>query len=269
MTLRGTSQRGHLHRAYGVPRQDDFTMHDLPDGRVIISVADGVSQAQQAHLGAHHATRLATNWLRLNLSDNIADTDWMNLIRSTAWALNERAQRLFGLAEPDPIRTEIEFATTLICAVVEPIAPGALRAHLVGCGDSAAWILSDGRFTNLVGGKAESLSGITSSEVVGLPRVPREVAAVSVEIGPNDVLLIGSDGVGDPLGSGEGGVGNLLREALCRPSPPSLIEFAHAVGFSRETFDDDRTLVAVWPRQPWSDRSDPPLPQPAQGNNVP
>jgi hypothetical protein len=36
---------------------------------------------------------------------------------------------------------------------------------------------------------------------------------------------------------------------LTRPSVPSLIEFAHAVDFSRETFDDDRTLVAVWPRR--------------------
>jgi hypothetical protein len=33
------------------------------------------------------------------------------------------------------------------------------------------------------------------------------------------------------------------------PSVPSLIEFAHAVDFSRETFDDDRTVVAVWPRK--------------------
>jgi hypothetical protein len=44
-------------------------------------------------------------------------------------------------------------------------------------------------------------------------------------------------------------VGNLLRDVLTGPTaPPSLIEFAHAVDFSRETFDDDRTLVAVWPR---------------------
>jgi hypothetical protein len=31
--------------------------------------------------------------------------------------------------------------------------------------------------------------------------------------------------------------------------PPSLGEFAHAMDFSRETFDDDRTLVAVMPRR--------------------
>ncbi len=33
------------------------------------------------------------------------------------------------------------------------------------------------------------------------------------------------------------------------PSMPSLVKFVHAVGFSREAFDDDRTLVAVWPRK--------------------
>jgi hypothetical protein len=63
------------------------------------------------------------------------------------------------------------------------------------------------------------------------------------------VLLIATDGIGDPLGTGQGGVGNLFREVLTKPTPPSLIEFAHAVDFSRETFDDDRTLVAVWPRR--------------------
>jgi hypothetical protein len=51
-----------------------------------------------------------------------------------------------------------------------------------------------------------------------------------------------------PLGTGHGGVGNLFGEVLTGPWVPSLIEFAHAVGFSRETFDDDRTVVAVWPR---------------------
>jgi hypothetical protein len=30
--------------------------------------------------------------------------------------------------------------------------------------------------------------------------------------------------------------------------PPSLIEFAHAMDFSRETFDDDRTLIALMPQ---------------------
>jgi hypothetical protein len=71
-----------------------------------------------------------------------------------------------------------------------------------------------------------------------------------VKVGEGEVLVIGTDGLGDPLGGGEGGVGNLLREVLTGSGTPSLIEFAHAVDFSRETFDDDRTLVAIWPRPP-------------------
>jgi hypothetical protein len=50
-------------------------------------------------------------------------------------------------------------------------------------------------------------------------------------------------------------VGNLFRDVLTRSCPPSLIEFAHAVDFSRETFDDDRTLVAVWPRKQLSNET--------------
>jgi len=96
---------------------------------------------------------------------------------------------------------------------------------------------------------------LVSSAVVGLPWVPTELAPVVVEVADGDVLLIGTDGIGDPLGGGYGGVGNLLRAVLTGPAPPSLIEFAHAVDFSRETFDDDRTLVAVWPRTQLSART--------------
>ncbi len=249
MTLRGATMRGHLHRTYGAPRQDDFTMHQMPDGRAIITVADGVSQAPHSHFGANTATRFAANWLRTHLTSDTEATDWTNLVRSTAWALNERAQRLLDLSEPNPVRTEQEFATTLICAVVEPTDNGRLRAFLVSCGDSSAWVLSQGQFVDLAGGKSDTPSGITSSEVVGLPRVPSEVVPVVVDLNCDDVLLIATDGIGDPLGSGEGGVGNLFRAMFSRPTLPSLIEFAHAVDFSRETFDDDRSLVAVWPRR--------------------
>jgi Protein phosphatase 2C len=249
ITVRGVSQRGHLHRYNGAPRQDDFAMHDLPDGRVIVLVADGVSQAPQSHFGASTAIRTAAEWLRSNLGDDLADTDWLALLKNAAWALNERAQALLGLDEPDPMRAEELLATTFVCAVIEPAGADALRAYLVGVGDSVAWLLSAGEFVEILAGKTVPASGIASSAVVGLPRVPTEVAPVGVDIGAGDVLLIATDGIGDPLGTGHGGVGNLFREVLTGPSMPSLIEFAHAVDFSREAFDDDRTLVAVWPRK--------------------
>jgi hypothetical protein len=60
------------------------------------------------------------------------------------------------------------------------------------------------------------------------------------------VLLIGTDGFGDPVGDGRGVVAQLFCGELERPVPP--LGFAHLLDFYRETFDDDRTLVALWPR---------------------
>jgi serine/threonine protein phosphatase PrpC len=249
MTVRGVSQRGHLHRYNGAPRQDDFAVHRLPDGRVIVLVADGVSGARQSHIGASAVTKQAADWLHSNLGDDVGHTDWAALLKSAAWALTERAQSLLGLDEPDPVRAEEELATTLVCAVIEPTGAHTLRAYLVGVGDSVAWLLAAGQFIEVLTGKTTPAAGVASSAVVGLPRLPTETIPMVVDFADDDVLLIATDGIGDPLGSGQGGVGNLFRDLLTRPSAPSLIEFAHAVDFSRETFDDDRTLVAVWPRK--------------------
>lgn len=265
ITVRGASQRGHLHRYNGAPRQDDFALHHMPNGRVIALVADGVSGAPQSHIGASIAIRQAAEWLHSNLGDDLANTDWSALLKSAAWALTERAQTLLRLDGPDPVRAEQELATTLVCAVIEPTGPQTLRASLISAGDSVAWLLSAGQFVEILGGKPVSDSGIASSAVVGLPRVPTEVTRAVVDVTVNDVLLIGTDGIGDPLGTGQGGVGDLFREVLTKPSVPSLIEFAHAVDFSRETFDDDRTLVAVWPRK---EASLPGQTQPRQPSSV-
>lgn len=249
LTIRGVSQRGHLHRYNGAPRQDEFAVHHLPGGRVVAIVADGVSGARHSHIGAGVAVRYAADWLRTYVHDDVAQTDWLLLYRSVAWALAEQAKTLFGLEEPDPVRAEEELATTLVCVVIEPAGNGKLRSYLTGVGDSGAWLLSAGVFREILGGKAVSETGLVSAAVTALPHVPLgEMSPAVVDFFDNDVLLIGTDGIGDPLGTGEGGVGDLFRAVLGTPDPPSLIEFAHSVDFSRELFDDDRTLVAVWPK---------------------
>jgi serine/threonine protein phosphatase PrpC len=249
LTMRGVSQRGHLHRYNGAPRQDDFAVHRLSDGRVVIVVADGVSASPQSHIGAAVAVKQAADWLRSNIGADLASLDWNALMRHAAYALTVSTQTLFGLPAPDPVRAEEELATTLVCVVIEPASGGVLRAHLVGVGDSGAWLVSADRFASVLGGKRPADSGVASSAVAALPRVPNHLEAAVVDVGPDEVLLIGTDGIGDPLGTGEGAVGRLILDVVMRPCPPSLIEFAHAVDFSRENFDDDRTLVAVWPRR--------------------
>ena len=246
MTVRGASLRGHLHRFNGTPREDDFAIHRLADGRVIALVADGVSQAHQSHIGSAVAVRSAAEWLQTTLPFETAAADWQHCFASVAWTLNEQAKGLLGLAQPDPVATETLLATTLVCAVIETTKAGTLRAHLAAVGDSSAWLLSESSFHDVLQPRDAS-AAITSSEVTGLPRVPRTVEPIVVDLHPGEVLLIGTDGCGDPLGTGEGGVGNLFRQLLGQARPPSQLEFAHALDFSREAFDDDRTLVAVWP----------------------
>ncbi|MBX7135047.1 MAG: protein phosphatase 2C domain-containing protein [Fimbriimonadaceae bacterium] len=248
VTVRGASLRGHFHRYNGAPRQDDFAVHQLTDGRVIALVADGVSQSPQSHVGATAAVRAAARWLDLNLSLRTEETDWLTMVKEVAWALAEQARVTFSLDSPDPKMALQFLSTTLLCAVIEPSAAETVKASLVCVGDSGAWLLRDGQFTQVLGGKAVGEGGISSSAVVGLPQVPPQLDAVTTDFRAGDVLMLGTDGFGDPLGNGSGGVGNLFRELFNQPEPPSLIEFAHALDFSRETFDDDRTLIAIAPR---------------------
>ena len=182
MTVRGVSQRGHLHRYNGAPRQDDFVMHHLPDGRVIVLVADGVSGAPQSHIGASTATKQAAEWLHAtSLMTSPASTGWPCSRAPRGHSTSEH-RPFWDLTTPDPVRAEEQLATTLVCAVIEPTGARTLRAYLISAGDSDAWLLSAGHFVELLAGKTDSASGVASSAVVGLPRVPTEVVPVVVDI---------------------------------------------------------------------------------------
>ena len=245
--FRGASVRGHLHRHNGAPRQDDFAaVYRAQSGRLIVAVADGVSAASQSHLGSTTAVRYATQWLAQSEADGPAEIDWPALIKSTAWALIEQAGPILGEEAVTAERAEEILATTLVCAVVDADESGGLLGSVAAVGDSGAWVLSSGEYRRVEGGKGADEGGISSSAVTGLPRVPNEVHPVSVRVRPGEVFLLGTDGFGDPLGSGGGEVGALFASALGL-RVPSLTEFSHVLDFSRETFDDDRTLVAVWP----------------------
>lgn len=244
--VRGGSVRGYLHRYEGAPRQDDFAIAERSGGRqVIAAVADGVSQAPQSHIGATAAVRYACQWLAATPAESPGAIDWKSMIEGAAWTLVEQARAI----DPDcasAVMAEQMLATTLACAVVEAGQDGEAVAHIVSVGDSGAWVLSSAGYRRVVGGKAE-VDGVSSSAVFALPRVPRDVRPVRLDLAEGEVLLLGTDGFGDPLGSGAGLVGQLFAKVLL-PGPPALTEFGHALDFSRETFDDDRALIAIWHR---------------------
>lgn len=242
--VRAVSMRGHLHRYDGAPRQDDVAVHAAPSGRIVAVVADGVSAAVHSHIGANTATTVAVQWLLAEAAEIGAPVAWQEMIRAVNWQMAERGRSVLG-EDLDAAAVERDFATTLVAAVIDPDPDGVLYVEAVGVGDSSAWVLRDGTFTPLLGGKAIGAGGIASSAVAALPRLPAEIVPSTEVLRPGEVLLLGSDGVGDPLGAGQGGVGDLLR-GLLLPTVPSLVEFANAVDFSRETFDDDRSLIGVW-----------------------
>ncbi|QIS21159.1 protein phosphatase 2C domain-containing protein [Nocardia terpenica] len=244
-TLRAASLRGHLHRYNGAPRQDDFAVA-TPPGRLIIAVADGVSAACHSHIGSTTAVRYATQWLESEATGDLADIAWRSLFENTAWTLIELAASVLSTPEADATAAESVLATTLTCVVCESNNDGTLSAVIAGVGDSGVWVLSNGTFTQIWGGKQATEGGLTSSAVSGLPRVPNDLEPVHLGVWPDEVLLVGTDGFGDPLGGGGGTVGALFRDTLTARLP-APIEFAHVLDFSRETFDDDRTLVAIWP----------------------
>ena len=51
-----------------------------------------------------------------------------------------------------------------------------------------------------------------------------------------------------PLAGGDGRGGPTLARELARP--PDVVDFARLLDFSRSTYDDDRSLIAVWGRRP-------------------
>ncbi len=252
-TVRAASLRGHLHRYNGVPRQDDFGLLFLrsPE-RLIVAVADGVSSAPQSHLGATISVRFALQWLASKLSDERPTIDWPELMRHCAWQLVEQAAILFPKGQtqtPDAEYAQSLLSTTLVCAIIEfPQDHERATARLAGVGDSGVWLLHNGEFQRIYGGKSSDGSPITSSAVSGLPQVPKELTPVEIALVPDSILLIGTDGFGDPLGSGGGAVGQAFTDRLT--APPGMLDFAGLLDFSRETFDDDRTLVAIWPMLP-------------------
>src|SRR5664280_756229 len=244
VTVRAASVRGDGHRFEGAPRQDDFALGYHEDsGTVVVAVSDGVSSATDSAVGATAACRYTVG-AALDLLDRGQCIQWGELVRGAAWAVVE-AHRQLTQTPRDPSAAERYCACTLIAAAIRPGKDGCAEVSGAGVGDSALGVLAGDRIDRLTGGKPDDDSGIVAQAVVGLPRVPAELAEVRYTQRAGEVLLIGTDGIWDPLGAGTGLLGDLLRAAL-GTGPPDQVQFCRIVDFSRETFDDDRTLVAVW-----------------------
>jgi hypothetical protein len=249
VTVRAASVRGLSHRHYARVRQDDYALRRTPDGRYLVAcVADGVSSGPRSHFAAWWAAHDGTDELvRLLSRTGPDDLPWPGFLQWTANRIVALAGDHIEGIGTDPAKVAAELATALTYTVIELTAgPDGQAAHLISVGDTSGWILTaDGRWCPQQPVKNAG-ADIYSSGVSALPLLPQvPPTPTHTMIGPDEVLVLMTDGVGDPLGDGSGAVGRFLAHAW--HEPPADIEFAAQIGFARRSFDDDRTVIAVWP----------------------
>ncbi|MEU2957140.1 protein phosphatase 2C domain-containing protein [Streptomyces xanthochromogenes] len=254
--MRYASVRGAKHRYYRQPRQDAAraAVHES-SGSIVFAVADGVSSATSAEIGAVEACRSAVEHMLQLLpqgSRGQHPLDFRDVAGVAAQRLCRLARRRLNQEEPAPAEVAALYATTLVAGVVRPDPAGPV-VSLCRIGDSGAWVLDPSRTTAptdryrpLFDPKTDPDALIVENDVSPLPHVPDPLPVAHTRLSAHEALLIGTDGFGDPLGEGDGQVGALFAHHLAQP--PTPLWFAHLVDFTRETFDDDRTLLAIWPR---------------------
>jgi len=241
LTVRAASVRGLSKRYTGGPRQDDICLRLHGDsGTLIAAVADGVSGAARSDLGAALAVRYATAAVARQLDDGCESVDWGPVFEQAAWALVEEQRRASGVGSAGVEEAAGFLATTLLVAAVQ-----GSDAQVAAVGDSPAFVLAGKEYDALVGVPAR-VDDLIGGVVESLPRFGRAAAVQSTRrrLDQRSILLLCTDGVALPLADGCGEVGVALARELARP--PDVVDFARLLDFSRSTYDDDRSLIAVW-----------------------
>jgi serine/threonine protein phosphatase PrpC len=231
--VRALSTRGHMHRYLGEVRQDSFGI-GTPEGYLALAVADGVGSSSASHIGSAFAARKSVTLTALMqaLADPGAAGVSLGFLTSTMHTLAAEA----GL-EPR------QLSTTLVLAAVAEQQPSAdgFEVILAQVGDSSAWRLRDGRWTEL-GAEPEDAESPIITAVESLPLYPK--ARVWREtFHPGETLALVSDGVGNILPANRD-FADALAE-LWQADAPAPAELLSVLDATIKSFDDDRTFVGL------------------------
>jgi len=245
MVVRAASLRGDDHRYYADPRQDAFAIHSLSTGKgataLLVCVADGVGSKPLSHLGSAAATRILGQEIEPYAQKLLDPAAEGGLRKRCAEVISHVTQRLELEAAHRQVPAQA-LSTTLVAALIGSIAGGGhRRAVMFAVGDSPAYILRDGHFEQIFGaGAADDLAGAATD---ALPSRTVEPIVMVAELGPGDVVVLGTDGLGNPM------VNEDVRTQLAKwwqGGPPSLPAFYWQMSFRAQSFGDDRTAACVW-----------------------
>ncbi|GAA4482606.1 hypothetical protein GCM10023094_32850 [Rhodococcus olei] len=243
------STQGVTNRDSGTPRQDAYAVRRGRD-RIAVVVCDGLGAMEYSHLAAAAAgTALADHLLTADLE---VSGDWTPHLRVASLAVTRTAGDILGDRAPSLDAVADLMATTVTAVVVEGVdSPGPWLAHTATVGDSSAWwrrtrvggldfepwlLMSGGRLTR---------REIETSRALALP-LPDDavVTGASYELGPEQMLLVCTDGVADAFE--DGGSAFAAAFATGWSNPPRLTDLADRIAFGRDGHTADRTAVAMW-----------------------
>jgi serine/threonine protein phosphatase PrpC len=249
LTVRGASLRGDDHRYNRETRQDSmglWTLRHPREGDVLLAcVADGVGSQPLSHRGSERACRLLREEVEPYVAD-LLEVDDPPLRNAAARQLIERvAFRMRNHAQDHGMDPKA-LSTTLVVALVELTSADRPRNCFVfGVGDSAALLLRGYAFRRLWTDKHGD-GAISDSGTEALPGHVGSVATAEVRLGGDDVLVICTDGLVNPMRNKEVEK-DLVRQWSSGPVP-GFLEFAWQLSFRAKSYGDDRTAVCVWGR---------------------
>ncbi|BBH69919.1 hypothetical protein ACTI_66040 [Actinoplanes sp. OR16] len=245
LTVRAASLRGDEHRYYADPRQDAFAIGPLVAGKnataLLVCVADGVGSQPKSHLGSAAVTRFLRQEITPYAEKLLDPTAESGLRKRCAEVTAHVSQRLEHEAAQRQVPARA-LSTTLVAALIGPDTGGGHhRAVLLAVGDSPAFMLRDGQFEQIFG---QSAAGeLAGAATEALPSRGAEPVVMVADLGPGDVLVLCTDGLGNPMANSS--VSDQLVK-WWQGGPPSLPAFFWQMSFRAQSFGDDRTAVCVW-----------------------
>ncbi|MGW4563037.1 protein phosphatase 2C domain-containing protein [Streptomyces sp. NPDC004561] len=239
ITVRAASVRGDSHNWEGSCRQDAMTVVRIgpPQAELLLlAVADGVGSAKASHVGSFRITRQAAIHL-----DREAESIHAALSAQDEGELRAIANKAIAGAVSES-RLGPEHSTTLHVLLVPTDAR--IRERVVfSVGDGGLFVLRGDHWEH---GNPAGDSSLLDTRTEALPHAYRSVKSMMLRTVPGEVLLLGTDGITNPLTQKDPGFADHLAHAWGGPEIPSLSDFLWQAQTRAKSYDDDRTVICVW-----------------------
>ena len=239
LTVRAASVRGDSHNWEGSCRQDSVAVTRIGPAEaelLALAVADGVGSAAHSHEGSYRIVIQAARHL-----DREAESLHAALVARDESELRAIANKAIAGAV-GALRLGPEHATTLHVLLV-PTDPRIRERVLLSVGDGGLFVLRDSQWHHA---SPVDDGSLLDTRTEALPHAYRSVKARLLRSEPGHVLLLGTDGITNPLTQKDPAFAQHLAQAWGGPQAPSLSDFLWQAQTRAKSYDDDRTVVCVW-----------------------